>query len=664
MNRSEKESASMWLGERKVLSALLEHPYADPFWLGEYLGSRSYTTTALQSLKRHGYAHGFQFSRDNLALKRAWTVTQEGVNALAQLHGVPNKLLTRKYAFQRGRLAWIVLAMERVTSLRWWMKNLEGFNPPNVGRRNVLALKPLALVQSPIWKWQVVEWNEELEIEGRVGKYVQGVGFTGGAILSRCEDGRWLRLLIHIDNANVPLRAHREHFTRWLMLQKDSRYLDNEGNLILPALAVIAQNDYRLNDYVTMFRQIALRYHLILPSIYLALDGTIRAVRGNPTQPIWYNINAGENRTLLADERGFAGEISEHSWHPILAHTKRKDAVILAPVSACESLGIQLDEIAATALTLNNTDNKLVRLGTAHPLLSAKELGQLTDLYQSQIATSLQRLCKLGLVERNTVPAFADLTEAAEIETDKRKLQRKRETKYYITTERGERYLAAVDGFGTALARYRRIKLWSPEQTKRLVRQWSHTRLGNMLFVKLASAMRTRGWELEWLSETESRLYFSLNGKRHAFLPDGRGVLRIQDTRIHFVVEIDAARSNAEKMRRKIARYYAGVVARIVPENPGETLRILIVTHSTERMNHLLEIAREIEKEMDPTRSSLRRVAPILLGQQQMIVNPRDTIDRAIWIDLDGQRTFCFPQFESVLEPPARISTGRVIYKS
>lgn len=654
----------MWLGERKVLSALLEHPYADPFWLGEYLGSRTYTTTALQSLKRRGYVHGFQFSRDDLALKRVWTITQEGVNALAQLRGVPKKLLAREYAFQRGRLAWMVLAMGRVTPLRWWMKTLEGFNPPHVGRRNVLALKPLARVPAPLWKWQVVAWNEEIEVEGKVGKYVQRVGFTGGVSLSHRETGRWLRLLIHIDDPNVEVSAQREHFTRWLMLQKDSRYFDNEGNSVLPMLAVIAQNDYRLNDYVTMFRQIALRYHLILPSIYMALDETVKAARGDPTQPIWYNINAGENRILLADERGLAGDISEHSWHSILARVKRNDAVIVAPASACKPPGVQLDELAATALTLNDTDHKLVRLVAAHPLLSAKELEQLTNLYQSQIATSLQRLSKLGLVERSTVPAFEVLTESAEIESDKRKLQRKREIKYYVTTELGERYLAAVDGFGTALARYRQVKLWSPEQTKRLVRQWSHTRLGNMLFVKLTCAVRTRGWELEWLSETESRLYFSLNGKRHVFMPDGRGVLRIEEARIHFVVEIDAARSNADKMRRKIARYYAGVVARILPENPNETLRILIVTHSAERMKHLLGIAREIETQMDPTRSSLRRVAPILLGQRQMIVNPRETIDRPNWIDLDGQRTFWFPQFESVAEPSDGIGTGRVIYKS
>src|ERR1700687_2306191 len=101
MEEGENKSESMWLGERKVLAALLEHPYADPFWLGEYLGSHAYTTAALQSLKRRGYAQGFQFTREDLALKRVWTITSEGVQALAQLRGMQKLVLARTHAYNR-----------------------------------------------------------------------------------------------------------------------------------------------------------------------------------------------------------------------------------------------------------------------------------------------------------------------------------------------------------------------------------------------------------------------------------------------------------------------------------------------------------------------------------------------------------------------------------
>ncbi len=653
----------MWVAEQKVLSALLEHPYADPYWLGEYLGSRSYTTRALQSLKRRGYAQGFTFSRDAIALKRVWVITPEGVRALARLRGVPSKTFACAHSYRRGRMAWIVLAMERVTRLRWWMKTLEGFNPSNIGRRNALALKPLTLSFAPMWKWQIVSWQEEIESVAPVGKYKKFVGFTGAATLCHRENGHWLTLYLHVDDANVPIDAQRGKFVRWMRAQQESAAFDSEGNLILSPLAVLAQDAYRLNEYATMFRAIALDQHLVVPNIYLALDENIKATRGNPAQPIWYNVNSGENKMFLADERGVEGELSASAWRPICPRVKHGKDSLVAPASAVEPNGIALDALAVTALTLSDTDHRLVRLVAAHPLLSAQDMTHLTNRYPSQIATALARLVKFGLVERMTIPAQEALMESAAVETDNRKHKRKRETGFYIATERGERYLAAVDGFATALAQYRKVKMWSPEQTQRRVREWTHTHLANLLFIKLTRAAHVRGFKLEWVPENESRLYFSLNRERRAFLPDGRGVLHADDKQIHFVVEIDTTRSNADKLRRKIARCYASVVARLVPDNVEEKTTILFITHSTERMNHLLQIAREIEMEMDPTRTNLRRVAPILFGQQQMIVNPNETVDRANWVDLDGERVYCFGEFEPTPLEPGITRTGQVTYK-
>lgn len=650
----------MWLGEQKVLSALLEYPYADPYWLGEYLGSRSYTTRALQSLKQCGYAQGYTFSRGAIALKRVWAITPEGVKELAKLRGVPFKTLARTHSYRRGRMAWLILAMERVTRLRWWMKTLEGFNPPTIGNRNALALKPLTLACAPMWKWRIVSWQEEIFVRARN----QRVGFTGAATLCHRENGRWLTLYIHVDDANTPIDAQRVKFARWMRAQQESAAFDSEGNLILSPLAVLAQDAYRLIEYATMFRAIALDQHLIVPNIFLALDENVKATRGNPAQPIWYNVNTGENKMLLADERGFEGELSASAWCPISPRVKHGKDSLVTPASVIEPNGIALDELAVTVLTLCNTDHRLVRLVAAHPLLSAQDMTHLTNRYPSQIATALVRLIKFGLVERMAIPAHETLMESAEVETDNRKRKRKRETGFYIVTERGERYLAAVDGFATALAQYRQVKMWSPEQSQRRVHEWTHTRLANLLFVKLTRAAHARGFELDWVSENESRLYFSLNGERRAFLPDGRGVLHAGDRHIHFVVEIDTTRSNADKLRKKIARCYASVVARLVPDNVEEKTTILFITHSTERMNHLLQIAREIEMEMDPAQTSLRRIAPILFGQQQMIVNPYETIDRANWVDLDGACTHCFEEFRPTPPKPDAVRTGRVMYKS
>lgn len=664
MEEGENKSESMWLGERKVLATLLEHPYADPFWLGEYLGSHAYTTAALQSLKRRGYAQGFQFTREDLALKRVWTITPEGVNALARLRGMRQSVIAQTHAYNRGRMTWMVLALERVTRLRWFMKNLEGYNRPSVGRRSALSLKPVAVIVSPAWKWQVIEWHEEIELVGKVKKRNLRARFDGAATLAHREDGGWLQVLVHFDDPNLPVKAYYNRFTNWLETQQDARFFDDQGSLRFPVLAVIAQNAYRLNDYAVLIREIARKKKGRLPNIYLALDEQVKAARGNPAQPIWSNAIVEGNKIFLADERGWLDKQPNAKWRPAAARVKSKKPVCILPASSSEVECPELDEVAGMALGLKDTDHRLVRLIASHPLLSSDEIEQLTNRCQSQISSSLRRLSEQHIVESKIVPSFKMMREPAEVEIDKRKMQRKRETKYHLATELGERYLAAVDGFGTALERYRLVKLWSPDQTKRLVREWSHTRAANMLFIKLITTARAHGFGLEWLAETESRLYFTVNGKRHSFVPDGHGMFRIRDNIFHFVVEIDTARSNAEKMRGKIARYYMSAVDRILKENPNESISILIITHSSERMSHLSDIAREVAERMDPMHLSLLRSAPVFFGQIQVVVNPRANVDRPIWTDLEGQRVYCFEEFRPLPPKPNTMRTGEVTYKS
>lgn len=658
------DSVALSRAERNVLFALLEHPYADPYWLGEYLGTRRYTTRVLQTLKRCGYAQGFAFSRSALALKRVWTITPEGVAALAKWRGEQSRMLASEYSFRRGRMAALVLAMDRVTRLRWWLKNLEGFNPPAVGRRNELLLKPLAPSASHTWQWKVLAWTEEIQVEGRIGKYAQRIGFSSGVMLSHRAEARWLSFLIHIDDANVPVSAHKPSFTRWLQLQKDARYWDEDGNLIFPSLAIIAETDYRQNEYVNLFREIVQPSHLVLPGIYVALDAQVKAARGNPAVPIWASPFAETLTGLLAEERGWIGNAPEPSWSHLCHRAQAKKSVCIVPQFTDSASGLRLENLAALALALGDTEHQLIRLIAAHPLLSTSEIAQLLNRQLSQVHNGLHQLVEMNLVEHKMVPDLEQMTVSASIEINARKLLRKRETKFYLVTERGERYLAAVDGFRTALVQYRKAKFWLPELTRRLTNQWSHTRLGNMLFLQLVRAARARSMEIEWLAESESRLYFSVNDKRYGALPDGRGVLRNGEMQLHFVVEIDTTRSSTEKLERKFSTYYASAVARIVSENPSETLRVLVITHSPERIVRLQQMARELEQAMDDTELPLRRVAPVLFTTFQMLVNTRDMLDRPIWTDMDGRRVYCFPQFEPMPLPPDTTRTGQVTYKS
>ncbi|HZQ05968.1 MAG TPA: MarR family winged helix-turn-helix transcriptional regulator [Anaerolineae bacterium] len=657
-------SRPLWVAELKVLKVLLRHPYLDPSWIGEYLGATVRVNKALSLLRARGYAERWTFTREHTALRSVWAITPEGVSALGQHLGVRPSELARAYAYRRGRMTWLVLNLERVTMIRRFVKILEGYNPSDTGPRKSVALATINAPVSPVWRWQVMAWQEEIQVEGKQGNATRLVEFHGEVTLKHCDAERYLRVLVEYDNPNVPVQAQRARFVRWLKAENARRVFDTDGNLLMPSLVVIAHNAYRRSDYIGLFRGIATGNRLALPGIYIALEADVDAVGGNPAQRIWHQVETGEGRMLLADERGWTKGLAHSSSRATVIRVQSQVPVLVVPPTDGRTVGIAADDLAALNLSIRSTDHRLIRLIAAHPLLSEQEMAILMRCDRAQISAGLKKLVAMNLIESLTAPLSDAIMQVAEIAMDARKFKRKMETRYYATTERGERYLAAIDGFGEALERYRQAKLWSPEQTQRLVRQWSHTRLGNILFAKLAQAMNARDLELEWFSETESRLYFSISGKQYAFLPDGRGMLKGKGRVVPFVVEIDTTRSNEDKIRVKIARYYAGVIEHILPENPNETLRILMVTHSPDRMRHLIKIANEVTTEMDSGNPPLRQIAPVLFAQQQTILLAKLVVDQPVWIDLNGQRTYCFEEFRPLPPKPDEMRTGRVIYKS
>lgn len=661
---TKKVARSLWHVEEKVLRLLLEHPYLDPTWIGEYLGAPVRVNKALSLLRARGYAERWTFTREQTALRSVWAITPEGVSALAEQQRVEKAALEQTHTYRRGRMIWLTLNLERVTQVRRFVKLLEGLNPSSAGPRQSLALASVAAPIAPLWKWQIVSWQEEIQVETRPGKFISPIAFHGQVMLKHCETERFFRFFIEYDNPNVPVQAQRERFGRWLKTQRAENTFDREGNLLMPALVVIAHNEYRLNDYIELFRQLALRYRFALPGIYLAAEADIDTTRANPTQRILYNVGAGARRMLLEDEEGWTALLDYPRWRPTVSRVKTQTPVLIAPARENQTMGVTLEEIAALNLALRLTDHKLMRWIGAHPLLSEQELAVLMQCDRAQVSKGLKKLVTLNLIEKKSTPSPEALREIAATVVDARKFKRKMETQFYVMTERGERYLAATDGFGEALVRYRQAKLWSPDQIERLVRQWSHTRLSNLLFVKLAQAIQARGLELEWFSETESRIYFSVNGKRKSFLPDGRGVLKGNGRVVPFVAEIDTTRSNTDKIRHKLELYYAGVGERLLPENPNETLRILIITHSPDRMRHLIKIANEVARQMDLGINPLLHITPVLFAQQQTIVLPNVVIDQLVWTDLNRQRAFCFEEFRPLPQKADTTRTGRVTYKS
>lgn len=226
------------------------------------------------------------------------------------------------------------------------------------------------------------------------------------------------------------------------------------------------------------------------------------------------------------------------------------------------------DSLTSLVLGLSPLEKQTLDELADHPLLTGAELALLVRSSIKRVQRALAALEQLQLVEaRGPIPAAGD----------------RGNEKRYLLAPRGQQYLAMVAGFGRAVRRYARARGWS-RGFDVLVRHWIHTREENAFFLHLARIARQHAHVLIWSSELESRLYYELNGRRHSFLPDGRGTYIAGGKYYEFVVEIDRSRAAQEKLQRKFAEYAACAEANVLRQIArGEFLRVLVITTSWER---------------------------------------------------------------------------------
>ena len=197
------------------------------------------------------------------------------------------------------------------------------------------------------------------------------------------------------------------------------------------------------------------------------------------------------------------------------------------------------------------------------------------------------------------------------------------------------RYLGVIAGFENNVQRYIKVRGWATGIGV-LLRHWEHTRAENAVFLMFAQIAQRRQHELIWLSELESRLYYSDSDdsrirpyrrssrrgrpprhgsgdgsdqansgpkkerkkRYHSFLPDGRGTYIAEGERYEFALEIDRSRSSRAKFRRKLLEYYSCITSNILRGRGIELLRLLVITHSWERAEAIREIAVTLEREL------------------------------------------------------------------
>jgi hypothetical protein len=573
----------------RILEALGDHPLLSRRQLELFLGlpGRS-VRQGLQELETRGWVRPYNARQPGLLTRSLFAPTGAGIRELSLAAGNHTAEDVRHPSLAPARLEQLILLMERVFQLRTLFLWLTGNQP--ISRRPALkAANPSgSATSSRSGTWRPHAWDVEVARFFGIKEKAFWIPFHAAAVMVKQvpattghEDApqnasgiRWVPIVVEFDLRRVPVDRDRDRLVKYVLAQDDPRFWAKEAEGHFPVLAVIARDEFRLQDYYSILRATAVARRLPFPRAYLTTTAAMLTLRQDPLKPIWYSTVSGQHVPLLSDLEGNPGPPPQGvPWRrlPLMSGGSRTGCNDEAELSNHGKLTLEATdgktshraELVSLALALTPLAKKLLDEIAAHPLLSQADLALLLQNSRRKVRLRLGDLGRFRLIE----------------------CHRER----YLLAPRGEEYLTMAAGFAHAVRRHARARGWARGYDS-LLRHFEHTRAENDFFLSLAHIAQRRGHSLRWLSELESRLYYEAGHRRHSFLPDGRGVYRAHGRRYEFAVEIDRSRMGREKFRRKFLEYGACVDSNVLRREGIELLRVLVVTGSWERAAHLAQV--------------------------------------------------------------------------
>jgi hypothetical protein len=599
--------------QRMALEALHDHPFLSRRQLELYLGCSGRTARRyLLDLLHKGWIRRVNAHQPWMHTRSLATLTSSGIETLTRDAGIPTDASARQTAARQARLDHLALLMERVFQLRtvflWFQR------------------------PATAWNWKASTWDVEVEKLFSAKNKTFSIPFHGAALMRR-TDNRWAFVVVEFDTRRTPVQKDRDRWVRFILAQDDARYWAKDKEELFPILVLIAQDEFRLQDYYSLLRSVALARQMPMPRAYLTTISEALTLRKDITRPIWYSTISGRRTSLLFDTEGIHAPLpSDVPWRKIeSANNRTITPIFLTRASSAKaSQEAQpknhqtVNDLATLTLTLEPLDRRLLDEIANHPLLTAEELGLVLRLSQWRIEAGLRRLTQPNLIEVYSPPPNENT--AATHESSQREEDAPRS--HYLLATDGVRYLALISGFGASVKRYMRARGWG-NGFEGLVRHWKHTHEGNAFFLQLAQIARKRQHKLIWLSELESRLYYEYGRRRHSFLPDGRGTYVVGKERYEFALEIDRSRASQSKLTRKLNEYLACVNSNVLRGEGIELLRLLVVTNSWERAETIRRIA---WKEVQELKSD--DILPIFITTFDRL--HASGADGAIWLRVSG----------------------------
>lgn len=552
----------------RVLMALCDEPFLSRRQLELELGcSDGWSRRGIARLVKQGLIRRYDAHQPWMHTRSLFAPTNAGVDEAARQVGMDALDFRREKSLHSARLERLAVTMGRVFQLRTLFLWLARPTAPLKGD-----------AQSSIGNWQAVTWEVEVARFFSIKERAFWIPFHGAAIFRRASqpssgESQWIPAVVELDLGRVPVQAERNRFAHFVAAQDDARFWKKEKEFHFPVFLIIARDEFRLQDYYTLLRALALSRQLPMPRAYLTTFRDMLRLREDSGLPIWYSTISGRSVPLLSDLESNKRPIPDHlPWRkmPLLTTGTKEDIGVITPqfpVRREPNDPNEQHQLAGLAFGLLPLERRLLDEVAAHPLLARKDLVTMLQASERRVRPALGRLQGYALIE----------------EQDER----------YLLAARGEHYLAQIAGFGNAVRRYAMARGWG-RGLEPLLKHWEHTRAENEFFLHLAAIALRREHMLVWLSELESRLYYEAGHRRHSFMPDGRGTYLAGRRRYEFALEIDRTRASQEKIRRKFVEYSACLNSNVLRREGIEILRLLLVTSSWERAETLRRTALQV----------------------------------------------------------------------
>ena len=154
-------------------------------------------------------------------------------------------------------------------------------------------------------------WDVEVDKLFDTGDESFKVPFHGAGVMVR-PNGRWNMVAVELDLRRVPVEKDRERLVRFVLAQSDRRFSRPENREEFPVWVLIAQDEFRLQDYYAVLRATATAQQVPMPRAYLTTFAQMRALRDDPAQRRASHDASSEMPEVSAPFHARARHISAH----------------------------------------------------------------------------------------------------------------------------------------------------------------------------------------------------------------------------------------------------------------------------------------------------------------------------------------------------------------